>query len=130
MRALFTLIGKVAATEHTHAAVDAIDGHHGFDDVMTVREHRGPIQSPAPAKDFDISFSGIAFAPHWPEKARILNRIAALDDPSLKIRINHGYVDETSYRDSFRLSKFVPLINRMGFSLNQDRTTESLHYGV
>jgi len=80
-------------------------------------------------KDIDIFFSGRSFYPHAPDKARLLFRIATLDDPNLKIKIHHGYLDPTEYKEYIKRAKIIPVINRYPFAITSGRAISGLRYG-
>ncbi len=80
-------------------------------------------------KDIDIFFSGRSFYPHAPDKARLLFRIATLDDPNLKIRIHDGYLDHAQYRQYIERAKINPVIHRYPFTITSGRAISCLRYG-
>lgn len=123
------IILAATALEH-HLLARIYDGRVVSYPALPLQSHRGPALPVGTTKDLDVFFSGMAFAPHWPDKARMLFRIAAIDNPELAIRIHQGYLDEADYRRTMQRAKFVPLFNRMGFSVNQDRVIEVLSYGT
>jgi hypothetical protein len=96
-----------------------------------MRLNNRPRLEPA-AKDnleYDISFTGRAFKPYWPDKARILFRIAAMDNPDIRIRILDGFLDSEEYDRILQNSRFNILTNRYGFSLMHGRTLDALWQG-
>lgn len=80
-------------------------------------------------KDIDIFFSGRTFYPHAPDKARLLFRIATLDDPNLNIQIRQGYLDAAEYRHYIERAKIIPIINRYPFAITHGRAISCLRYG-
>jgi hypothetical protein len=79
--------------------------------------------------EYDISFTGRAFKPYWPDKAKILFRIAAMDNPDIRIRILDGFLDSDEYDRILQKSRFNILTNRYGFSLMHGRTLDALWQG-
>jgi hypothetical protein len=96
-----------------------------------MRLNNRPMVEPG-AKDnieYDISFTGRAFKPYWPDKAKILFRIAAIDNPDIRIRILDGFLDSDEYDRILQKSRFNILTNRYGFSLMHGRTLDALWQG-
>ncbi|MBT7955613.1 MAG: hypothetical protein HN731_10495 [Rhodospirillaceae bacterium] len=80
-------------------------------------------------KDIDIFFSGRAFYRHAVEKARMLFRLATIDDPELNILIHHGYLNADDYRNYIERAKIVPIIHRFPFTITQGRFVSALRFG-
>ncbi len=80
-------------------------------------------------KDIDIFFSGRAFYRHALEKARILFRIATIDDPELNILIHHGYMDADNYRRNMERARIIPIIHRFPFTITQGRFVSAVRFG-
>lgn len=80
-------------------------------------------------RDCDIAFSGRAFTPYMRDKAQFLFRIAALDDPVLRIDITDGYLSDSEYLAAMERAKFVPLFWRSAGGL-QTRAIEAMRAGA
>jgi tetratricopeptide (TPR) repeat protein len=113
--------------------------HHYLDQIYGARtaSYPGMRLRPRPKLEashpkefkYDICFTGRAFKAYWPDKARMLFRIASLDNPDLRIKIFDGFLSSNEYDDVLESSRFNVLPNRYGFSLMHGRTLDALWQG-
>ncbi len=108
-------------SRHYPGRCAAIPGHETY--------RASGIRASDDERDCDIFFSGRAFAPYMRDKAQFLFRLAALDDPAMRIRITDGYLSDSDYLAAMERTKFVPLFWRSAGGL-QTRAIEAMRAGA
>ena len=85
--------------------------------------------SASEGKDLDLLHTGLSFSPIMREKAQFLFRLATIDDPALKIRFHHGFMQNDDYLDAIRHAKCVPVFSARMTGGVQTRSMDTLCNG-
>ena len=80
-------------------------------------------------KKYDVGFTGRAFVPYMPDKARFLYKLITLDEPDLNIKIYDGYLQEKDFISVMKNCRFVPLFWRYAGGI-QTRAIDAIRHGA
>lgn len=112
----------IELSEHYSARIASFPGHESY---QNSNEYPKSIKN----KDLDIGFTGRAFVPYMPDKARFLFKFITLNDPKLNIRIYNGYLSDNAFKLVMKKSRFIPLFWRYAGGI-QTRAIDALRYGA
>ena len=112
----------IELSEHYSARIASFPGHESY-------QNSNEYPKLNKNKDFDIGFTGRAFVPYMPDKARFLFKFITLDDPKLNIRIYNGYLSDNAFKLVMKKSRFIPLFWRYAGGI-QTRAIDALRYGA
>lgn len=117
-----------SASEHSELSacydgrVAAFPGHDTYIQPEPTAPKPGAIE-------YDILFTGRAFAPYMRDKAQHLFRFATLEQEDLRVAIIDGYFPEAAFSEKLRRTRAVPLFWRYGGGL-QTRAVDVLRQGA
>ena len=112
----------IELSEHYNARIASFPGHESYQDS---NEYPKSTKN----KDLDIGFTGRAFVPYMPDKARFLFKFITLDDPKINILIYNGNLSDNAFKLVMKKSRFIPLFWRYAGGI-QTRAIDALRYGA